>query len=74
MQVLLQVESTDAGLAEVARMVLVEQDTHVVLTTRITSTIRMLSMFTYSTVPMGHVASHLPAFLVGAGHLLLLIS
>ena len=61
-------ESSDACLTEIPGMVFVEEDSHVMLTTCITSTIRVLSMFPYSTMSMGHMSSHLSAFLVGASH------
>jgi hypothetical protein len=67
-------EPSDAGLAEVTGMVLVKEDSHVMLTTGITSTIGMFPVFAYSTVTMGHMTSHLSALLIGTGHLLKLIS
>ena len=67
-------EPSDTGLSEITGMVLVKEDSHVMLTTGITSTIGMFPVFTNSTVAMGYMSSHLSAFLIGTGHLLLLIS
>ena len=50
-------------LTEVTRMVLVEVDAHVVLTTSLTTTSRMLPVLTNTTMTSGDVASQLSGFL-----------
>jgi hypothetical protein len=58
------VEVTHTDLAEVTRMVFIKVDTMMMLTTSVTATARVLSVFSYTTVPVAHVTTHLSAFLL----------
>jgi hypothetical protein len=61
-------EPSDTGLSEITGMVLVKEDSHVMLTTGITSSIGMFPVFANSTMAVGDVASHLSALLIGTCH------
>ncbi len=56
-QVLLLVESSHANLTEVTRVVLIHQDSVVVLATGVTAATRMLSVLADTTVTTGDVTS-----------------
>ncbi|CAI0463485.1 unnamed protein product, partial [Linum tenue] len=66
--VLQLVEVPHTDLAEVARMVLVEQDPVVVHTSGVTATTRMLAMFADTTVSGADMASLLAVLLEPSGH------
>ena len=61
------VEVPHADLSEVARMVLVEVDAMVMLTTGVTATSGMLAVLANTAVSVGHMTTQLPGLLlVGA--------
>lgn len=62
------VEVPHSDLAEVARMVLVEEDSVVVHTSGVTSTPRMLPVLSYTAVAGAHVASLLAVLLEAGRH------
>ncbi|KAK2989739.1 hypothetical protein RJ640_030232 [Escallonia rubra] len=64
------VEVAHADLAEVARMVLVEEDAVVVHTTGVSPPARMLAVLPDTAVPCGDVAALLPVLLEAGRHLL----
>jgi hypothetical protein len=66
--VLLQVEGTHTNLTKVTRMVLIHVDTVMVLTTSKTTTTRMLSVLTHTTVT-GRYMSTLLSVMVKSGRL-----
>ena len=55
-------------LSEVARMVLVEVDPVMMLTTSVTTTSRMLPVLSNPSVAVRDVASQLPSLLLACGH------
>jgi len=62
------VEVTHADLAEVTRMVLVEEDAVVVHATGVTATSRVLPVLADTAVPGGHVAALLAVLLEARRH------
>merc|ERR1719507_817527 len=63
------VEVPHADLAEVSRMVLVEVDSVVMLSTSVSATSGMLPVLSYTTVTMAHVASQLSGLFLAGRHL-----
>jgi len=61
-------ELAHTDLTEVTRMVLVEEDAVMVLTTGITTTSRMLTVLSDTTVTGGHVSPLFPVLVVAGGH------
>jgi hypothetical protein len=59
LSVFIQAEMSHSFLSEVAGMILIEQNSVMVLTTGITSTGRMFSVLANTTVAVGYVSSHL---------------
>ena len=55
-------------LSEVSRMVLIEEDAVVVLTTSVTSATRMFSVLSDTSMTSGDVASLLPVLTKAGGH------
>ena len=64
----MDVEVPHADLSEVSRMILVEVDSVMVLTTSVSATSGMLPVLSDPTVTVGHVSSQLPGLLLGCGH------
>jgi len=58
------VKVTHTDLAKVTWMVFIKVDTMMMLTAGITATARVLSVFSYTTVPVAYVTTHLSAFLL----------
>lgn len=56
-------EHTHSFLSEVAGVVFIHKDSVVMLTTGVTATRGVLSVFAHTTVTMGHMTSHLAGFL-----------
>ena len=63
-----ETEVSHTNLTEVTRMVLVEVDTVVVLTTGITATSRVLAVLTDTTTTVRHVTAELAGPLLAGGH------
>ncbi len=62
------VEVPHADLSEVSRMILVEVDSVMVLTTSVSATSGMLPVLSDPTVTVGHMSSQLSGLLLGCGH------
>jgi len=58
-----QMEVAHTNFSKIARMIFVKVNSVMMLTTGITTTSGVLTVFPYATVAMAYVASQLPAFL-----------
>ena len=64
----MDVEVPHSNLSEVSRMVLVEVDSVMVLTTCVSATSGVLPVLSDPSMTVGHVSSQLPGLLLGCGH------
>ena len=64
----MDVEIPHSNFTEVPRMVLIEVDTMVMLTTSVTSTSRMLSVFADTAMTMRHMTAKLAGLLLVCTH------
>ena len=62
------VEVPHSNLSEVSRMVLVEVNSVMVLTTSVSATSGVLPVLSDPSMTVGHVSSQLPGLLLGCGH------
>jgi hypothetical protein len=64
----MDVEVPHSYFTEVPRMVLIEVDTMVMLTTSVTSTSRMLAVFANTAMTMRHMTAKFPGFFLVCAH------